>query len=69
MADRMKAHEGMVRNASHGRGGAGNINSRLANDGTSTVDLETPTLKSNNYTTGRGGESIHTFITLLRMHG
>nr|OQO16347.1 hypothetical protein B0A51_15942 [Rachicladosporium sp. CCFEE 5018] len=55
MADKARATEAAARNASHGRGGAGNINSRPENVGSSSVNLDTPTLKSNNYTTGRGG--------------
>ena len=40
---------------SHGRGGAGNINSRPENSGLTSADLETPTIKGAVYTTGRGG--------------
>jgi hypothetical protein len=40
---------------SHGRGGAGNINSKPSQP-VSANDLQTPTLKSNTYTTGRGGK-------------
>jgi hypothetical protein len=38
---------------SHGRGGAGNLAPATAID--QQIDLETPTLKSEVYTTGRGG--------------
>ncbi|KAF2684770.1 hypothetical protein K458DRAFT_417636 [Lentithecium fluviatile CBS 122367] len=40
--------------ASHGRGGAGNIG-KDASTGSDLTDLVTPTLKSDHYTTGRGG--------------
>lgn len=40
---------------SHGRGGAGNINSSLTNKPIDAADFETPTLKGEVYTTGRGG--------------
>ncbi|KAK4500323.1 hypothetical protein PRZ48_008512 [Zasmidium cellare] len=39
---------------SHGRGGAGNINSKPSKD-VEANDLQTPTIKGNHYTTGRGG--------------
>ena len=38
---------------SHGRGGAGNMGTG-SND-VETKDLQTPTLKGEHYTTGRGG--------------
>ncbi|KAL5321258.1 hypothetical protein ACEPPN_012073 [Leptodophora sp. 'Broadleaf-Isolate-01'] len=38
---------------SHGRGGAGNIG--VSSSDNAPVDLETPTIKSEVYTTGRGG--------------
>jgi len=41
------------RNLSHGRGGAGNIATGTGN--ISPVSLETPTLKTEVFTTGRGG--------------
>ncbi|KAK4546226.1 hypothetical protein LTR36_002363 [Oleoguttula mirabilis] len=44
-----------VRSASHGRGGAGNINARPSST-IEAADLKTPTLKSQTYTTGRGGQ-------------
>ncbi|KAL8707013.1 MAG: hypothetical protein Q9225_007889, partial [Loekoesia sp. 1 TL-2023] len=40
--------------ASHGRGGAGNIGPTV-NDASKPSSLTTPTIKSNIYTTGRGG--------------
>jgi hypothetical protein len=43
-----------VKQASHGRGGAGNINSKPMNT-VGADDLQTPTLKTGHYTTGRGG--------------
>lgn len=46
---------------SHGRGGAGNINSKPSAP-VAANDLQTPTLKSSTYTTGRGGE-----ITIYQM--
>ena len=45
---------------SHGRGGAGNMGT-----GTNDVDpndLQTPTIKSQNYTTGRGGAQPFPFV-------
>ncbi|QIW99949.1 hypothetical protein AMS68_005467 [Peltaster fructicola] len=44
-----------IRTSSHGRGGAGNINARPENTGSSAADLQTPTIKSDVFTTGRGG--------------
>ncbi|KAL5336290.1 hypothetical protein BJX70DRAFT_373220 [Aspergillus crustosus] len=44
----------MARNISHGRGGAGNIYSSETKQ-TTPQDLVTPTIKSEVYTTGRGG--------------
>ncbi|KAF2134039.1 hypothetical protein P153DRAFT_280186 [Dothidotthia symphoricarpi CBS 119687] len=41
--------------ASHGRGGAGNILKEDPSTYTKPEDLVTPTIKSNLYTTGRGG--------------
>lgn len=43
-----------VRTTSHGRGGAGNINTK-PNNTVDPADLATPTIKSGTYTTGRGG--------------
>lgn len=40
-------------NLSHGRGGAGNIGNSENDD--APVNLETPTIKTDIYTTGRGG--------------
>ncbi|TKA77614.1 hypothetical protein B0A55_03135 [Friedmanniomyces simplex] len=40
---------------SHGRGGAGNINSQPSTT-LEAPDFSTPTIKSNTYTTGRGGQ-------------
>ncbi|KAJ4333162.1 hypothetical protein N0V87_007799 [Didymella glomerata] len=42
--------------ASHGRGGAGNIAPDTNTAYTKPEDLVTPTIKSNTYTTGRGGQ-------------
>ncbi|KAJ8116458.1 hypothetical protein OPT61_g2112 [Boeremia exigua] len=42
--------------ASHGRGGAGNIAPDTTTVYTKPEDLVTPTIKSNTYTTGRGGQ-------------
>ena len=47
MSDQAKTH-------THGRGGAGNINSKPA-EALTADDLQTPTIKSSTYTTGRGG--------------
>lgn len=56
MIEKLKGgSETQVRSASHGRGGAGNINSKPINNGIDAKDLETPHIKSQNYTTGRGG--------------
>lgn len=55
MAEKLKAQEGEARSMSHGRGGAGNINAKPTNSGLNASDLETPTIKQPNYTTGRGG--------------
>ncbi|KAK5112974.1 hypothetical protein LTR62_003796 [Meristemomyces frigidus] len=43
------------RSTSHGRGGAGNIK-LSSNSGTDPKDLTTPIIKSDLYTTGRGGQ-------------
>ena len=43
-----------IKTRSHGRGGAGNINSKPTNT-VGADDLRTPALKSTTYTTGRGG--------------
>nr|POE63315.1 e3 ubiquitin-protein ligase hel2 [Quercus suber] len=43
------------RSMSHGRGGAGNINSKQTT-ATTQSDFTTPTIKSQTYTTGRGGQ-------------
>jgi len=40
---------------SHGRGGAGNITAK-ASTTAEAKDFSTPTIKSNTYTTGRGGQ-------------
>lgn len=47
-----------LRSASHGRGGAGNFNSRPSDAGVTSQDLRTPMIKESTYTTGRGGEWI-----------
>ncbi|OCK84139.1 hypothetical protein K432DRAFT_378887 [Lepidopterella palustris CBS 459.81] len=44
-----------VRNFSHGRGGAGNFGKERRESFTTPEDLATPTIKSDHYTTGRGG--------------
>jgi hypothetical protein len=64
---RTKSHEqtGNKRSMSHGRGGAGNMNAA----GPSDVDpnaLQTPTIKSQNYTTGRGGAQSFPFDITMR---
>lgn len=41
---------------SHGRGGAGNMGS--VPDEINRDDMKTPTLKSDHYTTGRGGKQL-----------
>lgn len=41
--------------ASYGRGGAGNISSTASQPRLSPSDLQTPTLKTSIFTTGRGG--------------
>ncbi|MBE3041402.1 DUF3602 domain-containing protein [Candidatus Bathyarchaeota archaeon] len=41
--------------ASYGRGGAGNVVSSGAQPSISYKDLQTPTLKTSVFTTGRGG--------------
>lgn len=48
---------GEFRSMSHGRGGAGNINAN-PNNTVGVADLKTPTLKSQTYTTGRGGQGM-----------
>lgn len=42
----------------HGRGGAGNISSK-SNKAVGAEDLQTPTIKTSTYTTGRGGNCHH----------
>ncbi|KAK1812688.1 hypothetical protein LTR12_012914 [Friedmanniomyces endolithicus] len=42
---------------SHGRGGAGNITAK-ASTTAEAKDFSTPTIKSNTYTTGRGGQDL-----------
>ncbi|KAK5113911.1 hypothetical protein LTR85_010444 [Meristemomyces frigidus] len=54
LRDQVKSGEG-VRTMSHGRGGAGNINAKPSS-AIDPADLKTPTLKSQTYTTGRGGQ-------------
>lgn len=58
---------GDARNTSHGRGGAGNISSN-ANTGVDASELSTPTIKSQNYTTGRGGSGASHRSQAPRMH-
>jgi len=53
MLHKPKVPNSQTRSMSHGRGGAGNMGSG-SND-VETKDLQTPTLKSEHYTTGRGG--------------
>lgn len=53
MLQKPKAPSAANRSMSHGRGGAGNMGSG-PND-VDAKDLETPTIKTQNYTTGRGG--------------
>ncbi|KAF2454965.1 hypothetical protein BDY21DRAFT_352031 [Lineolata rhizophorae] len=48
------SYDAANRNVSHGRGGAGNIG-RTSSDGINREELITPTIKSDIYTTGRGG--------------
>ncbi|KAF2842870.1 hypothetical protein M501DRAFT_993639 [Patellaria atrata CBS 101060] len=56
MPDRSLTMEGSAnRNMSHGRGGAGNIGKERRESFTKPEDLVTPTIKSDIYTTGRGG--------------
>ncbi|KAK0796909.1 hypothetical protein LTR75_010057 [Friedmanniomyces endolithicus] len=45
----------MTETRSHGRGGAGNITAK-ASSTAEAKDFSTPTIKSNTYTTGRGGQ-------------
>ncbi|KZM23068.1 uncharacterized protein EKO05_0008200 [Ascochyta rabiei] len=52
----MTARPAQDRIASHGRGGAGNIAPDVNTAYTKPEDLVTPTIKSNTYTTGRGGQ-------------
>lgn len=47
--------------ALHGRGGAGNVNTKPAGP-VAADDLQTPTLKSSMYTTGRGGPLIFAHV-------
>ncbi|KAK3715682.1 hypothetical protein LTR37_006907 [Vermiconidia calcicola] len=59
-----------VRTQSHGRGGAGNINSKPVTTTVGADDLQTPTIKSTTYTTGRGGTgnmAVNTDPTEARM--
>ncbi|SMR55458.1 unnamed protein product [Zymoseptoria tritici ST99CH_1A5] len=49
-----EARPAVVATRSHGRGGAGNINSKPA-ENVKATDLATPTIKSQTFTTGRGG--------------
>jgi hypothetical protein len=59
---RTKSHDqpGNKRSMSHGRGGAGNMNAGGASD-VDPNSLQTPTIKSQNYTTGRGGAQTFPF--------
>ena len=59
---RTKSHDqpGNKRSMSHGRGGAGNMNAADPN-GVDPNTLQTPTIKSQNYTTGRGGAQTFLF--------
>jgi len=50
---------GDLRTTSHGRGGAGNINAKPNKD-VDPSDLKTPVIKSQTYTTGRGGTGTAT---------
>lgn len=49
--------EAPIRSMSHGRGGAGNMGGN-PNEGVDPKDLQTPTIKQQNYTTGRGGAQM-----------
>lgn len=51
-----------ARSTSHGRGGAGNINNKPGAQRTAD-DLRTPDIKSQHYTTGRGGTGRSTLPT------
>lgn len=51
---------------SHGRGGAGNINSEPSVP-VAANDLQTPSLKSTTYTTGRGGK--YSVLTAQELFG
>ncbi|KAJ9645257.1 hypothetical protein H2199_003263 [Coniosporium tulheliwenetii] len=55
MAESRPSAESLGRIISHGRGGAGNIGKPRRESFTTPEDLVTPTLKSDHYTTGRGG--------------
>ncbi|KAK5173567.1 uncharacterized protein LTR77_002248 [Saxophila tyrrhenica] len=54
MADQQQKKPDLSKTATHGRGGAGNISNKPMN-AVGANDLETPTIKSQLYTTGRGG--------------
>ena len=54
MTTKLAAPKAPERAMSHGRGGAGNMGDG-PNEGVDANDLKTPTIKSQNYTTGRGG--------------
>jgi len=64
---RTKSHEqtGNKRSMSHGRGGAGNMNAGDPS-GVDPNSLQTPTIKSQNYTTGRGGAQSFTLVGTMR---
>jgi hypothetical protein len=64
---RTKSHDqpGNKRSMSHGRGGAGNMNAAGPND-VDPNDLQTPTIKSQNYTTGRGGAQPFSSLATMR---
>ena len=48
------------RSTSHGRGGAGNIKNAPMG-GVDAKELSTPTIKTDTYTTGRGGQGKKAF--------
>ena len=56
-SEQLKTAAAANRSASHGRGGAGNINNKPQNN-VDASDLKTPTIKTGTYTTGRGGEQL-----------
>ena len=62
MAQPLKT-SGQLRTTSHGRGGAGNINSKPSTH-IGADDLTTPTIKSATYSTGRGGNTRYPPATL-----